>query len=88
MTKINIFENFDENRDARIFFTKIKFLENIDQNLYFLTILTKIETFENFDQNGVFRKFQNSRFSKIWTKNEIFRKFLIKSSFYEDLDLN
>ena len=81
LTKIEIFDNFDENRN---------FFGNLNKN----EILTKIESFHRFDQNRKFRNFQKNRnisniwpkwkFFEIFEKIEIFCKFWPKSKFLEN----
>ena len=68
-SKIEIFENFDQNRDFLNFW-----------HWDYSKIFTKIEIFKNFDQNRDFRKFRpKSRFSKISSKTKISGKFRLKS---------
>ena len=83
LIKIEIFENFDQNRDFPKILTKIEIFPKIH---------TEIEASEyfglNFDQE-IFRKFSpKSRFSKNSNQNRRFPKFSPKSRFSVNFDKN
>ena len=70
VTKIEIFVNFDQNRD----FWFLKILIKLDS----FKILTKIEIFRKF--------WSKSRFFENYDQNRDFRKFWLKSRFFENFE--
>ena len=96
LTKIDIFDNFDQNRGQNWDYLKI--LTSIE--IFNFCVFTKFEiTSENADKNRNFRKFWPPIWNlsktmsgiKIWiflTKIEIFRKIYPELSFSENVDQN
>ena len=97
LTKIEIFDNFDENRNffgnlnKNEILTKIEFSQIWPKSKIF-EIFKKIEIFRTFDQNRNFSKFSKKIeiFCKFWPKSkflENFGKFWLKSIFFSKLTM-
>ena len=101
LTKIEVIEDFYQNRDFSKGLTKIEIFENIDQNQDFPKMLTKIKNFEIFGQNRnlvklmlskieILRKFwrKSKIFKNNWPKGRLFQKFDQKRDFFTTIEIS